>query len=886
MEKNTAKTATGKIDTAGESPVERWLRVKRVFLTALEFPEDERTNYLGETCGTDQALRAEVESLLHCHVQALESGFLDDLPESSSPRAVLEAMAAAFDANKGHTLKDDPTGERQTYTEPGITDVPTDDQFGDYRLLEPIGQGGMGVVFRARQISLNRVVALKMIRAGRFSTPGEIERFALEAEAAAGLTHPGIVPVFEIGEEDGHHYYTMALVNGLSLADRLKDAGGPFEPKPAAELVLRVADAVQYAHEHGVIHRDLKPANILLDENAAPHVVDFGLAKQIETESGLTNTGQVLGTPSFMSPEQAAGGTTRVGPAADVYSLGAVLYALLTGRAPFSAASVTETIRQVLHDEPVRPRQLNSALPKDLETICLKCLAKDPLRRYASAQDLADELSRYLAGRPILARPVGSFATMARWCRRNRLAASFMAFVAIFIPTVIGALLLMNIRLSQESASARFEKQMADHSFRAAKQAVDEQFTLVSEETLLDRPGMQPLRRQLLLGAKKYYEEFLATRGDDPTVQVETALINFRLGVITATLSTDGDRDAYAEANQYFATARRIYERQANQEDPQVLEGLGHVWTRIGQVANKSHQDQQEREAFRMALQFRTRSAEVASNPENLRLLANAHMNLGQALLPADPLAQPEPFETALQHLETAQSIRQDLLLQVPDHPNVVRDQVKGYISIADSFVNDQSPDVKLNLLAALQTLDAQTHHEPPTLEDRFLRAVIARRLGALVADTATSLDDLSRARDYFEVALNILNPLAAENPQVIDYLSALAATYYESALVLQDLQDVADARERLQTALKLFGPLIKGSNPDDSLRWAAAHTILAELEPPDSAGAIEHLRAAHALLLEKLAAVSQDPHADKIREEYQTALDELDQLLADRTRT
>ena len=865
-------------NTADESPVDRWRHIKRVFLQALEVSEGERNAYLSRACGIDEALQTEVESLLKRHVQAVEGGFLDDLSESSSPRAVLEAMAAALDVTSEHTLKDDRTGERPTHAEPGITDVLIDDRFGDYRLLETIGQGGMGVVYRARQISLNRIVALKMIRAGRFSTEGEIERFAREAEAAAGLTHPGIVPVFEIGEQEGHHYFTMALVDGLSLADHLKDAGGPLEPKPATELIRAVANAVQYAHEHGVIHRDLKPANILLDEHAMPRVVDFGLAKQIETESGLTFTGQVLGTPSFMSPEQAAGATTQVGPSADVYALGAVLYALLTGRPPFSAASVTETLRQVQHDEPVRPRQLNSALPKDLETICLKCLAKEPSKRYASAQDMADELTRYLSGRPILARPVGPFAVVARWCRRNPLAASFMAFVAIFVPVVITLLMLMNLHLTRES-------QRAYRSFRAAKNAVDEQFTLVSEETLLDRPGLQPLRRQLLLGSQKYYEEFLATQGDDPTLQAEAALINFRLGVITAALSTDGDLDAYAEANTYLATARRIYEGLPGRGHPRVLEGLGNVWTRIGQIHNKLQQNQQELDAFRTALAFRTRLVKIESTVENQRLLANAQMNLGQALLPIDPIQLSPQLGVALDHLQTAQSIRERLLVQEPDNAKVARDQVKGYILMADSVVDDRERAVERILMAAFQTLDAQSQREAPTLEDTFLRAIIVRRLGAVVADTARSSDDLIRARDFFEQALNTLDPLAAENPQVVDYLSALAATHYDSALVLHDLQAVEESRERLHTTLRLLAPLIKGRNPDDILRWAGAHTILAEMEPPNSTAAITHLHEARTFLIEKIDAISNAADADAVLEEYRAALEEIEQILSDRPR-
>ena len=247
-------------------------------------------------------------------------------------------------------------------------------EFGDYELLAEIARGGMGVVYRARQRSLQRIVALKMIRAGELASEAEIQRFHVEAEAAANLDHPGIVPIYEVGQHAGQHYFSMGYVEGDSLAARV--ALGPLPPRWAAELVREVAQAVQYAHEQGVIHRDLKPANILLDRTGRPRVTDFGLAKRVASDSNLTLSGQVIGTPSYMPPEQAAGHADQIGPSADVYALGAVLYALLTGRPPFQAATPADTLWQVLEQDPVPLRQLNPAVPRDLETIALKCLEK------------------------------------------------------------------------------------------------------------------------------------------------------------------------------------------------------------------------------------------------------------------------------------------------------------------------------------------------------------------------------------------------------------------------------------------------------------------------------------------------------------------------------
>ncbi len=373
-----------------------------------------------------------------------EGPYAPTLPSSNDmPRpADAATIAGGPVANSDVTipLSKSPTAGDGGRTAPG---APAD-RFGDYLLLEQIARGGMGVVFKARQVSLNRVVALKMILAGQFASEADVLRFHAEAEAAANLDHPGIVPIHEVGEHAGQHYFCMGFVEGRSLARRVAD--GPLPPREAAELARKVAEAIAYAHEHGVIHRDLKPGNILLDLHGQPRVTDFGLAKRVASggrespdvpDSELTATGQVLGTPSYMPPEQAAG-KADVGPLADVYSLGAVLYTLLVGRPPFQAATVMETLRQVLEREPVAPRQLNHGIDRDLETICLKCLQKEPSRRYGSAADLADDLRRYLDGEPIKARPVGRIERGWRWCRRNKALAAAATFGLLMLVALAG----------------------------------------------------------------------------------------------------------------------------------------------------------------------------------------------------------------------------------------------------------------------------------------------------------------------------------------------------------------------------------------------------------------------------------------------------------------
>src|SRR5256885_439477 len=271
--------------------------------------------------------------------------------------------------------------------------------FGDYELLEEIGRGGQGVVYRARQKSLNRTVALKVIGLGHWATQAHLKRFRLEAEAAASLEHPGIVPIHEVGERDGSCYFSMKFVEGGQLDEVAKRQ--PIPIRQAVELIAKVARTVHYAHEHGILHRDIKPGNILLDQKDEPHLTDFGLARLVETESTVKRPMEVLGTPSYMTPEQAVGNNDAVSSVTDVYGLGAVLYQLLTGQPPFAGGTTYETIKLLLDTEPRPPRLLNPKIDRDLSTICLKCLEKDPKRRYSSALALAEDLERWLKHEPI-----------------------------------------------------------------------------------------------------------------------------------------------------------------------------------------------------------------------------------------------------------------------------------------------------------------------------------------------------------------------------------------------------------------------------------------------------------------------------------------------------
>lgn len=326
--------------------------------------------------------------------------------------------------------------------------------FGDYELLGEIARGGMGAVYKAKQVSLNRLVAIKMILAGKLASPTDVQRFLHEAEASAKLDHPHIVPIFEIGEHDGQHYFSMKLIEGESLRDAIRRPSPAFSARQAAGLLATVARAVHHAHQRGVLHRDLKPGNILLDAKGQPHVTDFGLAKRVDGASDLTQTGAIVGTPAYMAPEQALA-QKGLSTAVDVYALGAILYEFLAGRPPFEAASPVELLLQVVSREPQRPSEMKSRFDSDLETICLKCLEKDPKRRYDSAAALADDLDRWLRGEPIVARPASIWERAMKWARRRPAAAALVAMSIMAPLALILVMALSNFRIQRAFESER-----------------------------------------------------------------------------------------------------------------------------------------------------------------------------------------------------------------------------------------------------------------------------------------------------------------------------------------------------------------------------------------------------------------------------------------------
>ena len=379
-------------------------------------------------------------------------------------------------------------------------------ELGDYELLEEVGRGGQGVVFRARQKSLNRIVALKVIGLGQWATKAHLKRFRLEAEAAASLDHACIVPIYEVGERDGQCYFSMKFVEGGQLDEVVKDA--PMSIRQAVELIAKVARTVHYAHEHGILHRDIKPGNILLDAKGEPHLTDFGLARLVESESTITRTVEVLGTPSYMAPEQAAGNNTELTNATDVYGLGAVLYQLLTGHPPFAGGTTYETIKLLLETEPRPPRLWNAKVDRDLSTICLKCLEKDPQRRYSSALLLAEDLERWLRHEPILARRTGIVHRGKKWLQRNPTAAgiavlslALIAAVGVIVwksdlfrrPAAAGIAVLPFENLSNDREDASFADGVQDDLLTKLAKIAD--LKVISRTSVMGYQGKQNTRQ-------------------------------------------------------------------------------------------------------------------------------------------------------------------------------------------------------------------------------------------------------------------------------------------------------------------------------------------------------------------------------------------------------
>jgi serine/threonine-protein kinase len=717
--------------------------------------------------------------------------------------------------------------------------------FGHYELLEQIGRGGMGVVYRARQLAADRIVAVKVVRCDLLRSLAQgtqsaaMERFRHEVQAAARLEHESVVSIYEVGDVDGELFFSMRYVAGRSLFEALRD--GPMPCRRAAGYLEPVARAVEEAHRHGILHRDLKPQNILVDAATdRAYVADFGLAKLQEAGEELTRSGEIMGTPPYISPEQARD-SAHVTASTDVYALGATLYHLLTGRPPFQAATAVETIRQVLQVEPLPLRKLNPAIDADLETISLKCLEKEPTRRYPSALALADDLQRYLEHQPIRARPLGRLNRVARWCRRNPLVAGLIASTCTFL---VAALVSTLVGYQRTTIALR----RAEDGYRHARNTVDRFYTRVSEDTLLNQHGMQPLRRELLQQALQYYQQLIRERDQDPALQDELALTYYRVARIKEQIeSPDESLVAYRQA---LERQQRLV--QLTPQDVSRRQAMGDTWNAIGGVLARRGDFEDACAAYAQATAIREVVAEASPKScEPRRVLANTYMNQG--------LVEKDRGRTAsaLQHFERAQQLRRQLLNEEPQSTKIRRDQAIGCYNLANLHLSSTPRNLEgaqTEFEEALRWLETLLKEHPHDLDNEYRRAACCRMLG----DIHSFRKEYEAATSRYTQGVSQLEKLAARNPDVAEYRAALACIQMNVGQLERDQNRNDAARRRFAAAITLLEELItQCPNVADYRRdWTATQIAQAELAVSDGQlqEARDHLQRAESQVRELLS--------------------------------
>lgn len=776
--------------------------------------------------------------------------------DAETVQAALEAVLPAGDAAPFAETVDATPGVAEETIVPGrqvpLAEPAGGRRFGDYELLGEIARGGMGVVYRARQTKLNRIVALKMIIGAEYAGHEDVARFRTEAEAAAQLDHPNIVPVHEVGEQDGLHFFSMGLVEGNGLDARLKD--GPLPPREAAELTREIAVAIQYAHDKGIVHRDLKPANVLIDAGGKPRITDFGLAKNIGGDSGMTATGQVMGTPSYMPPEQAAGKTDDVGPSADVYSLGALLYALLTGRPPFQAANVMETLKQVCEQDPVSPRELNPAVDRDLETICLKCLEKHAAKRYASAGAFAEDIARYLDGKPILARPIGRPARAWRWCKRNPLQATvagLIVFLATVGPATAAYQFEINRRLDRALSGERLALARKDKALEETNSAIDRYIQTVKNAELLKEPRFKGLLKLLLKDALAHYRRFVDEhQGEhDEATRLRLALSQFEIGVLSGRIGS------HQEAIEASLQALSIYERLARDTPSTEYErrlaechfNLGALYDQVGQRDNAGKSLNEALRIWqRLSREFpsvREYRSELVNNQSQLAVhhaeagkTDTARRLLQQSAATLETLLNEEPDEPAHQSRLAHCQYNLGILLGDINERAAAQVALRRSIALWQGLVQRHSAvaNYQSGLADAFNTLGVlqfdlgewdnalssyrraqgiqrrlcALHPNVKTYQSALARCCV--NLANLCRETGREAEALAASRD----TLNILGKLVAENPGVVNYQSELAAAELNNGLILRHFGQKTAALQSCRRAVESYERLVR-RNPD-----------------------------------------------------------------------
>ncbi len=743
-----------------------------------------------------------------------------------------------------------------------------------YDILGELGRGGMGVVYKARQRKLNRLVALKMVLAGGHAGPEQLARFQIEAQAVAALQHPNIVQIYEVGESDSLPHFSLEYVDGAPLDKAL--AGKPQVPKDAARLLETLSHAMHFAHQHGIVHRDLKPANILVSSEGVPKITDFGLAKQLEGDSSQTKEGALMGTPSYMAPEQARGEFKDLGPAADVYSLGAMLYEMLVGRPPFLGATPFETIFQVIKEEPVPPSRLIPKLPQDIETICLKCLQKEPSKRYATAELLAEDCRRFVSGEPILSRPISPVERLWRWCRRNPRVAGLIATVAsllvvVAIGSTVSALTIAQERNQkeeqrQQAVDARIEAEAASRIAEeqtviavAAKKEADDNATVATAQSSLaldtmnilvdkvqkqleDAPRTQKLKRELLETAMEGLKAVSKAGEGSKSIEATILIAHMKMGNMFRQLG------ATEEAMKEFAAANAIARRRAtdNPDSDFSQLNLASVLMNQGDMTQEHRRDMDAAlELYRESLTIWQSLLTNPQSPEGPRRpdpdtikqqLSEANTRVAITLLRQGDPAGSMPF------LQKAIEIRRELVEVYPEEESLRMDLARSYNAVGEvSFLLGDIGQARIYYDDCLALRESMVKASPDNLRLQNELAEACANYG----DLCLRNGDNDAAASHFGRCLELFQKLQHDDDQNVDYQFSVASAFYRFGSLAERRGDTATATDNFTRCLELREKMATADPSNDArqmelmlaLAHCGNHTRAAEIAETIRAG-------------------------------------------------
>jgi serine/threonine-protein kinase len=701
-----------------------------------------------------------------------------------------------------------------------------------YEILGELGRGGMGVVYKARQKKLNRLVALKMVLSGGHASPDALARFLVEAQSVAALQHPNIVQIYEVGEHDSLPHFSLEFVDGAPLDRAL--AGKPQKPLDAAKLVETLSRAMHFAHAHAILHRDLKPANVLLTSDGVPKITDFGLAKKLEGDSSQTKDGSIMGTPSYMAPEQARGELKTLGPSADIYSLGAMLYEMLVGRPPFLGSSPFDTIMQVIKEEPVPPSRLMPKLPTDIETICLKCLQKEPSKRYASAELLAEDCRRFIAGEPILSRPISPAERAWRWCRRNPRVASLLATVAGLLVLVAVTSTVSALTIAEERNLKEIQRKDAVDArevAEAAKKAADENakaaadqagLALTTMQVLIDKvqtqldeaPRTQQIKRDLLETAMEGLKAVAKEAERSTSIEATMLGAHMQMGGMFRQL---GDtEDAMHEYEKSLDIARR--RAAANPDNDASQANLAAVLSQVGDMRQELERDvdaaqacYRESLAICETLSAKPPSAVGTQSPTKLLdRLAEANKNVALTLL-----KQGNPGES-LPLLEKVVTLRQELVAMAPDVQAFQQTLAQAYNILGEvCFLNGDTKAALTHYDECIAQREKILANDPGDIQATFELAESCGNYG----DVLIRLGDNGGARRQFERALERFNGLMALDDQNILFKVMAGSSAYRMGVLARRAGDMAEADRHFAEALELREAIVALDPKNDARR-------------------------------------------------------------------